>query len=67
MGLATRRHETCQFRKRATSAPAEGPAHGLDFARHVNFTSELCGRRSGVFTEEARFGAACILLERCLL
>ena len=33
-----RRHRTSHFRKRATSAPAEGPAHGLDFARHtVNF------------------------------
>ena len=30
----TRRHQTCHFRKRATSAPAEGPAYGLDFARH---------------------------------
>ena len=26
--------QTCHFRKRATSVPAEGPAHGLDFARH---------------------------------
>ena len=26
--------KTCHFRKRATSAPAEGPASGLDFARH---------------------------------
>ena len=28
-----RRHQTCHFRKRATSVPAEGPAYGLDFAR----------------------------------
>ena len=25
--------KTRRFRKRATSAPADGPAHGLDFAR----------------------------------
>ena len=30
-----RRHQTSNFRKRATSGPAEGPARGLDFARHV--------------------------------
>ena len=29
-----RRHQTCHFRKRATSTPAEGPTYGLDFARH---------------------------------
>ena len=27
----------CHFRKRATSVPAEGPAHGLDFASHCEF------------------------------
>ena len=27
----------CHFRKRATSVPAEGPAYGLDFARHCEF------------------------------
>ena len=32
-----RRHQTCHFRKRATSAPAEGPAYGFDFARHGEF------------------------------
>ena len=29
----SRRHQKCHFRKRATSAPAEGPAYGLDFTR----------------------------------
>ena len=32
-----RRHQMCHFRKRATSAPAEGPAYGLDLARHCEF------------------------------
>ena len=36
---STRRHQTCHFRKRATSAPAEGPAHGPDFARHYGQAS----------------------------
>ena len=35
---ASRRHQTCHFRKRATSVPAEGPAYGLDFARHCGFS-----------------------------
>ena len=34
---STRRHQTCHFHKRATSAPAEGPAYGLDFARYCEF------------------------------
>ena len=33
-----RRHQTCHFRKLATSAPAEGPAYGLDFARCCEFS-----------------------------
>ena len=33
----TRRRQTCNFRKRASSVPAEGPAYGLDFARHWEF------------------------------
>ena len=33
----TRRHQTCHFRKRTTSVPAEGPAYGLDFARHREY------------------------------
>ena len=37
----------CHFRTRATSVPAEGPANGLDFARHCEFP------RSGTFTEVA--------------
>ena len=53
-----RRHpegrQTRCFRKRATSAPSEGPAHGLDFARRYEFSSELCRRRSGMCTEVAR-------------
>ena len=35
--MCARGHQTCDFRKRATSAPAEGPAYGLDFARHCEF------------------------------
>ena len=34
MTASPRGHQTCHFRKRATSVPAEGPAYGLDFARH---------------------------------
>ena len=47
-------HQACHFRKRATSAPAEGPTYGLDFARHCEFPSELCRRRRGTYTEVAR-------------
>ena len=52
----SRRHQTCHFRKRATSAPAEGPSYRLDFARHylVRFPSGLCSRRSCMCTEVAR-------------
>ena len=34
---STRRHQMCYFRKRAASAPAEGPASGLDFAGRCEF------------------------------
>ena len=44
-------HQPCHFRKRATSAPAEGLAYGLDFARVISL--ELCMRRSRMFTEVA--------------
>ena len=37
MVASPRRHQTCHFRQRATSVPAEGPAYGLDFARHCEF------------------------------
>ena len=30
-------HQMCHFRKHATSAPAEGPAYWLDFARRCEF------------------------------
>ena len=54
--LPSRRHQTCHFRKRATSAPAEGPSYGLDFARHCEFplralsteTSGILSRRKAV-------------------
>ena len=36
-GRTPRRHQTCHFGKSATSVPAEGPAHELDFARHCEF------------------------------
>ena len=51
----SRRHQTCHFRKRATSEPAEGPTPRTGSVSQgiVNFPSELCGRRSGVFTEVA--------------
>ena len=37
LSYSTRRHQTYHFRKRATSASAEGPAYRLDFARHSEF------------------------------
>ena len=52
--------KSCHFRKRASSVPAEGPAYGLDFARpceFLKFHSELCRRRSGLFSEGV--GAGC--------
>ena len=33
----SRRQQTRHFRKCPTSVPAEGPAYGLDFARHCEF------------------------------
>ena len=33
----SRWRQTCHFRKREASAPAEGPACGLDFARYCEF------------------------------
>ena len=50
-----RRHQTCHFRKRATSAPAEDLRTGSISRDVVNFPSELGRRRSGVFTEVARW------------
>ena len=43
--------QTCHFRKRATSVPAEGPAYGLDFARHCEFPLRkvACSRKSHVW------------------
>ena len=49
-----RRRQTCHFRKRTTSAPAERSAYGLGFARHCEFSPELCRCRSGAFAEVAR-------------
>ena len=39
---------------RATSAPMEGPAYGLDFAGRCGFPLRAPRRRSGTFTEVAR-------------
>ena len=50
----SRMRQTCHFRKRASSAPADGPAYGLDFARHCEIPPDLCRRGSGLFTEVAR-------------
>ena len=61
-----KRHQKCHFRKRATSAPAEGPAYGLDFARHCDFFSELCSRRSAVYTEVARLVPPDALTSLCI-
>ena len=48
----TRRHHTCHFRKHATSAPAEGPAYGLDFERHCELSPPSpAGAEVALFTE----------------
>ena len=49
-----RRHRTRHFRKRATSVPAEGPAYGLDFARHCESPLPALQAQSVMFTEVAR-------------
>ena len=51
----SRRPQTCQLRQRATSAPAEGPAYGLEFVRHCEFSLRaLQAQKWHVFTEVSR-------------
>ena len=56
--LTRRRHQTCHFRKRATSAPAEGPAYGLDFARHCEFPLRALQAQKWQVRESRTLGAA---------
>ena len=51
-----RRHQTCHFRKRAASVPAEGHACSLDFARHCEFPLRALQARKWhvMFTKVAR-------------
>ena len=53
-----RRHQTFHFRKRATSAPAEGPAYGLDFARHGEFPLRALQAQRWHVCGSRTFGAA---------
>ena len=47
-----RRHQICHFRRRAISAPAEGRLRTGSMSRDIaNVPSELCRRRSGMFTK----------------
>ena len=50
-----RRRQMCRFRKRATSAPAEGPTCGLVFARHWELSpASSAGAEVACFSEVAR-------------
>ena len=52
-GKHVRRHQTCHFRKRATSAPAKGPAHKLRIVQpiYVHLSMDLGIAKS---TQESR-------------
>ena len=52
------RHQTCHFRKRATSAPAEGPANGLDFARNCESPLRALRAQKWHVCGNRMFGAA---------
>ena len=52
-----RMHQTCHFRKRATSAPAEGPACGLDLARHCEFPLRALQAQKWLVYGSGTFGA----------
>ena len=51
-------HITCHFRKRATSAPAEGPACGLDFVRYCEFPLRTLQAQKWLVYGSSTFGAA---------
>ena len=58
MFVLSRRHQTCDFRKRATSAPAEGPVHGLDLARRCEFPLPALQAQKWHVHGSGTFGAA---------
>ena len=53
-----RRRQTCHFRKRATSAPAEGPTYGLNFARRCEFPLRALQAQKWRVWGSRTFGAA---------
>ena len=53
-----RRHQTCHFRKRATSAPAEGPACRLGFAGRCEFPLRTPQAHKWHVYRNGTFGAA---------
>ena len=59
----SRRHRACHFRKRATSAPVEvqGPAYGLDFARHCESPLRALEAQKWHVRRSRMFGAACYM------
>ena len=57
-----RGHQTRHFRKRATSVPAEGPAYGLDFARHREFPLRALQAQKWHVRRSRTFGAAWLAL-----
>ena len=54
----SRSHQTCHFRKRATSAPAEGRVRGLDFARRCEFPLRALQAQKWHAYARSTFGAA---------
>ena len=52
------RHQICPFRNRATSAPAEGPACVLHFARHCEFPLRALQAQKWHIYRSSAFGAA---------
>ena len=53
-----RGHQTCHFRKCATSVPAEGPAYGLDFERHCESPLRAPQAQKWRVQRSSTFGAA---------
>ena len=47
----------CRVRKRATSAPAEGPVYGLDFARHCELSLRALQAQKWRLHASRTFGA----------
>ena len=50
--------QACHFRKGATSAPAEGPACGLGFARRCEFPLRALQAQKWLVHGSSTFGAA---------